>query len=126
MLQPTTTHVCPKSDDSCRSIPCLPYLLLRDLVDSERGSPNAGSGLVTVPSMCTSTRVLVTKPDPAFGEPRSESTVAVPYIDGKVLRSYIIENTQYINTALIRGVLSFRPTHVTQKKRLSTDFFCGR
>ena len=43
-----------------------------------------------------------------------------------VSRSYIIENTQYINTALIRGVLSFRPTHVTQKKRLSTDFFCGR
>jgi len=32
-------------------------------------------------------------------------------------RSYIIEHTQYINTALIRGVLSFRPTHVTQKKK---------
>ena len=36
---------------------------------------------------------------------------------GQAMRSYVIENEQYINSALIRGVLSFRPTHVTQKTR---------
>ena len=38
----------------------------------------------------------------------------------------VLELEQYINIHRIRRVLSYRPTHDTQKKRLSTHFFCGR
>ena len=53
---------------------------VRNAVDSERGSPNTGSGLqrtVLLENQCGTVR---SKPDPVFGEPRSE---------------YRIQNTEY-------------------------------